>query len=92
MDKDLIFAIASYLVAYFSLKIAPNFKLIYRWIFKFGCWGGTLVMLIYFLRLRIRAQGIDPDSKEAFREYLKLGSLISFIIFITELPMMLASL
>ena len=49
-------------------------------------------MLIYWLRLKLAAEEIDPESKEAYREYLKLGSWYTFILFVFELPSMLAVL
>ena len=48
-------------------------------------------MLIYFLRLKLTAEEVDPDSKEAYKEYLKLGSWYTFILFVFELPSMLAA-
>lgn len=49
-------------------------------------------MLIYFLRLKLAAEEIDPESKKAYREYLKLGSFYTFTLFVFELPSMLAAL
>ena len=62
-----------------------------RWVFKFGFYAGMFTMLIYFLRLKLAAEEVDPESKEAYREYLKLGSWYTFILFVFELPSMLAA-
>jgi hypothetical protein len=87
--KDLLIAIFGYCLAtvcFWGLRNIP----IRQWQLKFGVYGGTFTMLIYVLRLRIAAEGIDPDSKEAFKEYLKLGSCYVFVLFMLELPLMLA--
>ena len=89
--KDLIIAMIGFLISSVSLALLGRIQ-IQTFILKFGCYAGFFTFLIYILRLRLAAVGTDPDSNEAFKEYLKLGSLYSFILFISELPVMLASL
>ena len=89
--KDLIIAVIGFLVSSVSLELLGRIQ-IQDFILKFGCYAGFFTFLIYILRLRLAADGTDPDSNEAFKEYLKLGSIYSFILFISELPIMLASL
>jgi hypothetical protein len=84
--------VAGFLIASVSLKLLTMQIHIQEWILKFGCYAGFFTFLIYSLRLRQAAEGIDPDSNEAFREYLKLGSVYCFMLFVAELPVMLASM
>ncbi len=88
--KDLLIAIAGFSISSTALWAFGKFKVMPDWILKFGFYAGMFTMLIYCLRLKIAAEGTDPDSREAFKEYLKLGSCYSFVLFIIELPMMLA--
>lgn len=89
--KDLIIAIFGFLLMIGSFYMLGRIQ-IQVWVLRFGYYAGMLTFLIYVLRLRFAALGIDPDSKQAFKEYLKLGSFIVSILFIAELPVMLASL
>ena len=89
--KDLIIAIFGFLLMSGSFLMLGRIQ-IQEWVLKFGHYAGMFTFLIYSVRLRCAAQGIDPDSKQAFRVYLKLGSFFVFILFIAELPLMLASL
>ena len=89
--KDLIIAVIGFLIASVSFELLGRIQ-IQDFILKFGCYAGFFTFLIYILRLRIAAAGTDPDSNEAFKEYLKLGSYYCFILFISELPIMLRSL
>lgn len=89
--KDLVIAIFGFLLMIGSFYMLGRIQ-IQVWVLKFGHYAGMLTFLIYILRLRFAALGIDPDSKQAFKEYLKLGSFIVSILFIAELPVILASL
>ncbi len=89
--KDLIIAIFGFLLMSGSAYMLGRIQ-IQAWVLRFGYYAGTLTFLIYILRLRFAALGIDPDSKKAFKDYLKLGSFLISILFIAELPLMLASL
>ena len=88
--KDLLIAIAGFSISTVCFWGVGRFRVIPEWILKFGVYAGMFTMLIYCLRLKLAAENIDPDSREAFKEYLKLGSCYSFVLFIIELPMMLA--
>jgi hypothetical protein len=90
--QDFLLAIIGFSVASTSFIFVDKLRVIPSWVFKFGCHGGILVMLMYCYRLKLAAEGIDPESREAFREYLKFGSFYCAILFIMELPMMLAVL
>lgn len=90
--KDLLIAIIGFSVAQGSWWALFKFKVIPQWILKFGVYAGFFTMLIYFLRLKLAAEDIDPESRQAFKEYLKLGSCYSFTLFIMELPSMLAGI
>jgi hypothetical protein len=61
--KDLFFAILSCCIMYVSYWIHSFIGIYQRWIFKYGVYGSMLTMLIYFMRLKVRAEGIDPDSR-----------------------------
>ena len=89
--KDLIIAILGFLLMSGSILLLGRVQ-IQEWVLRFGHYAGMFTFLIYVLRLRNAALGIDPDSKQAFKDYLKLGSFFVFILFIAELPLMLASL
>ncbi len=89
--KDLVIAILGFLLMSGSFYMRGRFQ-IQEWILRFGHYAGMFTFLIYVLRLRFAALGIDPDSKKAFKDYLKLGSFFVFILFIAELPLMLVSL
>ena len=89
--KDLIIAILGFLLMSGSILLLGRVQ-IQEWVLRFGHYAGMFTFLIYVLRLRNAALGIDPDSKKAFKDYLKLGSFFVFILFIAELPLMLASL
>ena len=91
-QKDLAIAVLGFLISSAALTMLRQGIQIQEFILKFGCYAGFFTFLIYILRLRLAAVGTDPDSNEAFKEYLKLGSIYSFILFISELPIMLASL
>ena len=87
--KDLIIAILGFLLMSGSFYMFGRLQ-IQEWVLRFGFYAGTLTFLIYVLRLRFAALGIDPDSKQAFKDYLKLGSFIVSVLFIAELPLMLS--
>ena len=87
--KDLIIAILGFLLMSGSIFLLGRVQ-IQEWVLRFGHYAGMFTFLIYVLRLRNAALGIDPDSKQAFRVYLALGSFFVFILFIAELPLMLA--
>lgn len=89
--KDLIIAIFGFLLMSGSVLMSGRIQ-IQEWVLRFGHYAGMFTFLIYILRLRFSALGIDPDSKKAFKDYLKLGSFFVSILFIAELPLMLASL
>ena len=89
--KDLIIAVLGFLLMSGSFWSLGRIH-IQEWILKFGHYAGMFTFLIYVFRLRSAASGIDPDSKQAFRDYLKLGSVFASILFISEIPLMLASL
>ncbi len=89
--KDLIIAIFGFLLMSGSFYLLGRVQ-IQEWVLRFGHYAGMFTFLIYVLRLRFAALGIDPDSKKAFKDYLKLGSFFVSILFIAELPLMLASL
>ena len=90
--KDLLIASTGYIVAFGSLWAYGKIKTVNELIFRYGVYAGIFTMLIYCLSLRFRAQGIDPRSKLAFKEYLKLGSVYCIVLFISSLPIMLTSL
>ena len=85
---DLLIAISGFSVASISFWALGKFQ-IQEWILRAGVYAGLLAMLLYFLRLKMAAEGVDPDSRPAFREYLKLGSFYCFILFVMELPTIL---
>ena len=89
--KDLIIAIFGFLLMIGSFYMMGRIQ-IQEWVLRFAHYAGMFTFLIYIFRLRFAAQGIDPDSKKAFKGYLKLGSFFVFILFIAELPLMLASM
>ena len=89
--KDLLIAICGIALMYVSFWSREKFNMIPKWVLKFGNYAGMFTLLIYFLRLKLAAEDIDPDSNGAFREYIKLGGLYCFILFISELPVMIAS-
>ena len=89
--KDLIVAIFGFLLMSGSFLMLGRIQ-IQEWVLKFGHYAGMFTFLIYSLRIRFAALGIDPDSKKAFRDYLKLGSFFASVLFIVELPLILASL
>ena len=89
--KDLIIAILGFLLMSGSVYMFGKIQ-IQEWVLRFGFYAGTLTFLIYSLRLRFAALGIDPDSKQAFKDYLKLGSFLISVLFIAEMPLILASL
>ncbi len=89
--KDLIILILGTLLINGSYFMLGRFQ-IQEWILRFGYYAGMLTFLIYILRLRFAALGVDPESKQAFKDYLKLGSFYVSILFIAELPLMLSSL
>ena len=89
--KDLIIAILGFLLMMGSVYMRGRIE-IQEWVLRFGHYAGMFTFLIYILRLRFAALGIDPDSKKAFKDYLKLGSFFVSVLFIAELPLMLASL
>jgi hypothetical protein len=90
--KDLAIAVLGFLISSVSLTLLKQGIQIQEFILKFGCYAGFFTFLIYILRLRIAAEGKDPESNEAFKEYLKLGSVYCFLLFVSELPVMLASM
>ena len=90
--KDLLISAFGFCLSYFCYYSRSKFRVIPRWVFKFGFYAGMFTMLIYFLRLKLVAEEVDPESKEAYKEYLKLGSWYTFILFVFELPSMLAAL
>ena len=87
--KDLIIAILGFLLMMGSVYMRGRIE-IQEWGLRFGHYAGMFTFLIYILRLRFAALGIDPDSKKAFKDYLKLGSFWVSILFIAELPLMLS--
>ncbi len=89
--KDLIIAIFGFLLMSGSFYMMGRIQ-IQEWGLRFAHYAGMFTFLIYVLRLRCAAQGIDPDSKKAFKDYLKLGSFFVSVLFIAELPLMLASM
>ena len=89
--KDLIIAIFGFLLMSGSAYMFGRVQ-IQEWVLRFIHYAGMFTFLIYILRLRFAALGIDPDSKKAFKDYLKLGSLFVSVLFIAELPLMLASM
>jgi len=89
--KDLIIAILGFLLMSGSVYMLGRIQ-IPDWVLRFGYYAGTFTFLIYISRLRFAALGVDPDSKKAFKDYLKLGSFFVSVFFIAELPVMLASL
>ena len=89
--KDLIIAIFGFLLMSGSFYMIGRIQ-IQEWVLRFAHYAGMFTFLIYVLRLRNATLGIDPDSKQAFKVYLSLGSYFVFILFIAELPLMLASL
>lgn len=89
---DLAIAVLGFLISSVSLTLLNKGIQIQPFVLKFGCYAGFFTFLIYCLRLRMAAAGTDPESNEAFREYLKLGSVYCFMLFIAELPVMLASM
>ena len=89
--KDLGIATLGFSIASVSLWARGKIQ-IQDWIMRFGVYAGILATLLYVLRLKLAAEEIDPDSHGAFKEYLKLGSCYIFILFVAELPLMLASL
>ncbi len=89
--RDLIIAILGCLLMTGSFYMMGRIQ-IQEWVLRFAHYAGMFTFLIYVLRLRNAALGIDPDSKQAFRVYLKLGSFFVFVLFIAELPLMLASI
>ena len=58
----------------------------YRFIIKFIVLGSCYAMLLSWIRLRQRAKGIDPKSREAYRELFKLSVFYVSILIIIELP------
>lgn len=88
--KDLLISAFGFCLSYFCFYSRSRFIAIPRWFFKFGFYAGMFTMLIYWLRLKLAAEDIDPESRQAYREYLKLGSWYTFILFVFELPSMLA--
>ena len=91
-QKDLVIAAAGFLISSVSLQLLKMQVQIQTVILKFGCYAGFFTFLIYCLRLRRAAAGEDPESNESYREYIKLGGCYCFILFIAELPFMLASM
>lgn len=89
--KDLIIAILGFLLMSGSFYLLGRIQ-IQEWVLRFGHYAGMFTFLIYILRLRFAALGIDPDSKMAFKDYLKLDSFFVSVLFIAELPLILASL
>jgi steroid 5-alpha reductase family enzyme len=89
--NDLVITVLGFIFAHLFWwgNILTDFP---EWIFKWGVNGSLLIMLMYFLRFKLAAEGVDPDSKPAFKEYLKFGSLYCFILFLMDLPVMLAVL
>jgi hypothetical protein len=85
-QKDLLGVIVGYSLAAASFTMSAWAELHYQWILKYGCYVGIFTMFIFSLSLRIRAEGIDPRSKQAFKEYLKLGSFLCFIFIVMEIP------
>lgn len=90
--KELIITILGFLIYSASFVIYQRGSLIREWILRFGCYAGILMFLLWGLRLSKAAQGVDPDSREALKEYLKLASVYAIVLFIAELPIILASL
>ncbi len=90
--KDLVIAAAGYIISSVSLTLLTQGIQIQPVILKFGCYAGFFTFLIYCLRLRRAAAGEDPESNESYREYIKLGGCYCFMLFIAELPVMLASM
>lgn len=88
--KDLAITVIGFLIASVSLTLLEQGIQIKEYILKFGCYAGFFTFLIYSLRLRMAALGIDPESNEAYREYIKLGSVYCFMLFFAELPFMLS--
>ena len=86
--KDLIIAIFGFLLMSVSFYMMGRIQ-IQEWVLRFAHYAGMFTFLIYVLRLRNAAKGIAPDSKQAFKDYLKLGSFFVFILFIAELPLIL---
>ena len=91
-QKDLAIAVLGFLISSAALTMLGQGIQIQEFILKFGCYAGFFTFLIYSLRLRMAAAGTDPESNESYREYLKLGSVYCFILFVSELPVMLASM
>ena len=87
--RDLIIASLGFLLMSGSSYMLGRIQ-IQEWVLRFGHYAGMFTFLIYILRLRFAALGIDPDSKKAFKDYLKLGSFWVSILFIAELPLMLS--
>ena len=90
--KDLLIAVFGIVLTYVSFWSIGKFNMVPKWALKFGNYAGMFTWLIYFLRLKLAAEEVDPDSNDAFREYIKLGGLYCFILFIAELPVMIASI
>ena len=90
-SKDLLIAIFGFLLMSGSIYLLGKIP-IQEWVLRFAHYAGIFTFLIYVFRFRLAALGIDPNSNQAFKEYLKLGSFYIMVIFIQEMPIMLASL
>ena len=91
-QKDLIICIFGFLLGSVSFVTFGKISFLSEIHHKSGVYSGTLFFLIYCLRLRRAAEGNDPESNQAFREYIKLGSLFLLIMILAELPLMLSAL
>jgi hypothetical protein len=91
-QKDLILCVFGFLLGTVSFCTYRKISFLSEIHHKSGVYAGCLFFLIYCIRLRIAAEGRDPESNEAFREYIKVGSLYLFTMFVFELPVMLAAL
>lgn len=87
--KDLATAAFGFLLAHVSFWSLGKFG-ISVWILKFLVYAGGFTFLIYIVRLKTAAEGIYPESRQAFKEYLKLGSVYCVILFTSEIHAMLS--
>lgn len=84
--KDLLIAIVSMIIMIIGYQNVYKIPIQYRFLLKFVVYGSCYAMLLSWLRLRQRANGLDPDEREGYREIFKFSVWYVSILMIIELP------